>query len=102
MSECPFAWHQLQGESESGPDFEAMTIACAVCGVGHTFRITWTGRNRARADTTIFPATGSRTISREVIRWSIATCQDTIVNMERDGVVVTHGRTDIQGQPVGL
>lgn len=101
MRECRFDWHQLEGDSETGANFEATTIACAICGVGHTFRITWTGRNQARVDTNIFPATGSQTISREVIRWSLATCEGTIGDMERDGVIVSRGRTDIQGQPVG-
>ncbi|HET7056211.1 MAG TPA: hypothetical protein VFI12_07085 [Thermomicrobiales bacterium] len=102
MSECPFAMHQMAADTETGPNSESMTIACAICGVGHTFRITWTGHNRARVDTIIFPAEGSHTISREVIRWSIASCEGTVGDMEQDGVIVTRGSTDIQGQPVGL
>lgn len=102
MSECPFAWHQLEGNSETGPNYEKMTVACGVCGVGHTFQITWTGRNQARVDTTIFPAYGERTISREVIRWTVATCEDSISALERDEVSVIRGRTEIQGEPVGL
>jgi hypothetical protein len=79
-----------------------MTISCGICGVGHTFQITWTGRNQAKVETVIFPAHGERTIGREVIRWSIASCDDTIRDMERDGVSVTRGKTEIQGEPVGL
>ena len=101
MSECPFAWHRLEGNSESGPNYESATLSCGVCGVGHTFKITWTGRNQVRVDTIIFPADSERTISRDIIRWSIETCEDTIRDMERDGISVTRGRTEIRGEPVG-
>src|SRR5688500_3460197 len=102
MGECPFSWHQLEADPETGSDFEKMTLSCGICGVGHTFQITWTGRNQVKVDTTIFPARGERTISRDVIRWSIEACEGTVRNMELDGVRVIRGRIDIQGEPVGL
>ena len=102
MSECPFTWHQLESSSETGPNFEKMTLSCGICGVGHTFQMTWMGRNQIKVDTTIFPAHGVRAISRDVIRWSIEACEGTIRNMERDGVSVIRGTIDIQGEPAGL
>jgi hypothetical protein len=78
-----------------------MKLSCGICGVGHTFQITWTGRDQVEVDTTIFPAHGVREISREVIRWSIEAREGTIRNMEQDGVTVVRGRTDIQGEPAG-
>jgi hypothetical protein len=102
MGECPFSSHQLEANSETGSNFEKMTLACGICGVGHTFQITWTGRDQVRVDTTISPAHGAREISRDVIRWSIEACEGTIRNMEQDRVTVIRGRTDIQGEPAGL
>ena len=102
MAECRFDWHVWEPRAQQRPGYEKVRVVCAVCGAGHTLEIATIGPGRREVDLTIFPAAGESTISREVIRWSITACAETIADMERDGIVVVRGDTTTLGRPVGM
>ena len=77
MTECNFRQHKWEPHVHQRPGYERVDLTCKICGVGHRFENTAMPGGQ-RADITIFPATGQRSISREAILWAIYTCDGTI------------------------
>jgi hypothetical protein len=102
MAECALSQHQWDPRVKDRPGYERIDFVCKICGVGHRLEITAMPRGEKRVDITIFPATGESNISRDIIRWSMLTCQGTIQQMQQDGVTVIQGGTTIEGQPRGV
>jgi len=50
----------------------------------------------------IFPAMGSATISRDVVRWSILTHEANLADIRRAGVEVFDEPVALEGTPVGI
>lgn len=100
MGECLFHDHQLVGETRQGADYEQVTMSCSRCGAGHTLLITDVGSQALRIDITIFPANGARAVSRNIVQWSILTCEQTVQDMEGDGFHVIRGETTILTEPI--
>lgn len=101
MAECAFRHHDFKGDVQRGEGFEQITMRCRICGVGHTLLINWTGSNAATVDVTVFPPSGQRTVNRDVVRWAVLASEETVRDMERNGVSVVRGETSILGEPIG-
>lgn len=102
MSECEFRLHQWDTREQHHPGYERVEFVCKICGVGHRLEITALHQGKMQVDITIFPATGPRKISREIVRWSMLTSEGTIQQMQQEGVDVVRGPINIEGQPEGL
>jgi hypothetical protein len=102
MTECALRQHQWDPRVQERPGYERIDFACRICGVGHRLEITTLPRREKRVDITIYPATGETEISRDIIRWSVLTCEGTIQQMQQDGWTVVRGDTIIEGQPRGI
>ena len=103
MRECKFDWHAPEGEliDHPGGSQEARTF-CAICGVGFSVFFSPAGPRSVSLRLEIFPADGDTMISRDVIRWALASYQRTIQDMETDGFHVIQEPDYIKGKPVGL
>jgi hypothetical protein len=102
MAECALRQHQWDPRVADRPGYERIEFVCTICGVGHRLEITAIPGGEKRVDITIFPASGESEISRDIIRWSMLSCEGTIQQMQQDGVAVVRGGTTINGQPRGL
>jgi len=77
------------------------TMSCRRCGVGHSILIRQTAPKTLETLLTVFPATGTDTISRHVIRWSFLTYEAANRDSEDEGYTVIRGTTVIGGTPIG-
>jgi hypothetical protein len=79
-SECHASDHDLGGSTGGTSAHQTATVACRKCGVGHTVEIRRLGPRKVGVDLTIFPAHGSWTVSRDMIRFFMlsyeSTCQE--------------------------
>ena len=94
-SECCAADHDFSGSSGGTSAHQTATMTCRKCGVGHTIEIQHLAPQKIAVDIKMFPAHGSHTITREMIRYFMlcwaATCQD----IEKDGNAVVRGTPEI-------
>lgn len=97
MAECKFRDHLWEPRSNTSPFEDEVTLACAVCGVGHSVVFDKRVPGRVTTALTIFPSTGSRTISRSVIRWSILSHEANLSDIRETGVEVIEEPSTIEG-----
>jgi len=89
-SECAFKKHHLT-ESAGGTSLHATAaIRCLICGVGFTAEFQPVDNNpqKTRASLKVFPARGSRTISKDMMAFFLTTWEGTCQEMEQDGLIV--------------
>ena len=101
MAECNFRDHLWDPQSNTTPLADEVTFACAVCGVGHSVVFDKRVPGQVTTALTIFPSTGSRTISRNVIRWSILSHEANLSDIRETGVEVIDDPATIEGVAVG-
>jgi hypothetical protein len=101
MVECGLRDHAFVPISSGGSEETKAGLYCHHCGLGHDLTMTWLGPTRARFDLRVYPATGSPTISREMIQWAILSAAKTKSDMAARGVSVVEGETVIEAAPVG-
>ena len=94
-TECGAADHDLQGTSSGTAMRQTATLACRMCGVGHTIDITYLEPQKIQVDLKVFPATGSRTVSRDMIRFFMMSWASTCQEIEGDGNVVVRGTPEV-------
>jgi hypothetical protein len=101
MAECAFPDHKWDPTSSSSPWLDEVKFACANCGVGH--EVTFDKRTPGQVTTClrVFPAQGSRTINRAVIRWSILAHEANLADIRATGIDVIDEPSLIDGTPVG-
>jgi hypothetical protein len=90
-TECGPADHDLDGSSGGTPVHQTATLACRKCGIGQTIEIRYHGARRVGVDLTIFPARGSRTVSRDMVRFFMLSYESTCQEIAGDGNVVVRG-----------
>jgi hypothetical protein len=66
-------------------------LACRKCGVGQTSVIRPLGHRRVGIDMTIFPARGSQTVSRDMVRSFMLSYESTCQEISGDGNLVGRG-----------
>src|SRR4029453_9709678 len=66
-------------------------ISCGRCGVGHSILVRRTGEQTLETQLTVFPATGVKTISRDIIRWSTMSWEASNKDSEDQGYEVVRG-----------
>jgi hypothetical protein len=66
-----------------------------MCGAGHILALTMMLTGEIQADITVLAAKGESKVSREIIKWSLLTCEGTIQEMQQDGAVIVRGETII-------
>jgi len=91
-----------RGEEEHRSGGLIAKIWCTRCGVGHSILVRQTDARTLETQLTIFPATGSQTISRELIRAFMAMYEETNQTSESKGYRVIRGTPTIGGMPVGI
>lgn len=101
MSECSFRDHEWKPSVENGPGTQRVTMACWRCGVGHRVDYLQETSGRVRVALTVFPARGSTTIDRQVVRWSFLTHAANIDDIRRSGMEVVEDTSTLEGTPVG-
>jgi len=74
---------------------------CMTCGAGHGVAIAQMDTRRLLVALTVFPASGSTTISRAMIRFAVAATEANIADMKRDGFEVEFAPPEILGTPIG-
>jgi len=94
-SECGAADHDLDGSSGGSQRHQTATLACQKCGVGQTIDIRHLAPQKIQVDLKIFPAHGSRTVSRDMIRFFVLSWETTCQEIEGDGNVVIRGTPEI-------
>jgi hypothetical protein len=99
--ECQYG-HSMTGSSpRTTPSGDtSFKVYCEDCGVGYevSFRISGAG---VRTKATIFPATGSKTISRDVTRRLLALWESANEEYERKGYEVIRESPTVLGVPTG-
>lgn len=90
-TECDAADHDFDGSSDGTEAHQTTTLACRKCGVGQTVDIRYLGVQRVGVDLTIFPARGSRTISRDMVRFFMLSYESACQEVASNGNVVIRG-----------
>jgi hypothetical protein len=94
-TECGAADHDLTGSTGGSPAHQTSTVACQKCGVGHTIELRYLTSRSISVDLRIFPARGSSTVTRDMIRFFILSWESTCQEIEQDGNVVVRGTPEI-------
>jgi hypothetical protein len=90
-SECRASDHDLDGSSGGTSAHQTATVACRKCGVGHKIEIRRLGPQKVGVDLIVFPARGSRTVSRDMIRFFMLSYESTCQEIAADGNTVVRG-----------
>jgi hypothetical protein len=100
--ECSDSQHDITGSSRgSGSNAATSEIRCSRCNVRMTVTLRSSGRT-VRPDVQIYPATGSTTISRAMVRYFMATVSQTIGEMKADGYQVASYTPTIHAMTTGI
>jgi hypothetical protein len=100
--ECRSDLHDFNGTASGGSSSaQASEIKCRRCGVREVVRLNFSGRT-VRTNMQIYPATGSTTISREIIRYFVAVYGSTVSELKSDGYQVIESTPTIHGTSVGI
>jgi hypothetical protein len=94
-TECGAADHDLEGSSGGTSVHQTATMACRKCGVGQAVDIRYLGNRRVGVDLKIFPARGSTTVSRPMVRFFMLSYESTCQEIAGDGNVVVRGTPEI-------
>jgi len=94
-SECRTVDHDFSGSSGGTPAHRTATMTCRKCGVGNTIQIQHLAAQSIAVDMKMFPAHGSHTITRDMIRYFMLCCESTCQDIERDGNTVVRGTPEI-------
>jgi hypothetical protein len=98
--ECDFRDHEWAGKHSHEGNVDLTVTKCARCGVGHDLRFVQAGPLELKAQLRIYPATGTTSISREVIQYSIMATESTIAEAVEQGFTVKR-EFSRDGEPVG-
>ena len=90
-TECGAADHDLGGSSGGTSVHQTATLACRKCGVGQTVDIRYLGNRRVGVDLRIFPARGSVTVSRAMVRFFMLSYESTCQEIAGDGNTIVRG-----------
>jgi len=100
--ECGFKEHDLDFTAkDAGPSTAISEIRCLRCGIRMTVTLRSFGRT-VRPDVQIYPATGSTTISRDMLAYFFATFRPTLDELKGAGYQVAENTPTIHGTPVGV
>lgn len=101
MAECEFREHQWHPKTRSEGPVQFADLKCLNCGTGHGVAIAQMDAKKLLVALTVFPATGSTTISRALIRFAVMATEANVSDMRRDGFEVEVAPPEILGTPVG-
>ena len=89
------------GSREIGPNAAVSEVKCRRCSVRMTVTLRSSGRT-VRPDVQIYPATGSGTISRAMVRYFMTVVSQTLGDMKADGYQIADFTPTIHGATVGI
>jgi hypothetical protein len=95
MAECLMKWHEWDQHHVNQSRYQEFRITCRICGAGHMLALTMKPTGEVQADIIVFAAKDESKVSRDVIRWSLLTCEGTIQEMQQDGMNIIRGKTSI-------
>jgi hypothetical protein len=100
--ECNFREHDFDSGATSGTASPQISdIRCRRCGVRLNISLQFAGKS-VRPSVNIYPATGSVTISRDMIRYFMAVWDGTVKELQGDGYQVANYSPTIHGTTVGV
>jgi hypothetical protein len=99
--ECPAAAHVLAHSIVSEPGYTSTAIRCDICQVGCVLDMR-AGDGVMHIEYFVFPADGCDEISREMTMWAVGTCEESIRDMEKQGVPVRRSTPVIGFRPDSL
>jgi len=81
---------------------QLLRMECAHCGVGHSILVRTTAPGTLETQLTVFPATGADTVSRTIVRWSVASWEESNRDAEAKGYEVVRVEPVVGAATVGL
>jgi hypothetical protein len=102
MAECTFTNHDWGGSTDRSGDRQTSTFRCRLCGVGHTLDLRFRPNDTVEAGLVIFPATGSETVSRDIIRFLMLGYEQTCAQIRDDGLTLIEATPEVHGIAVGV
>jgi len=100
--ECGRRDHVLTGSIVNEPGYTSVAVRCGRCHVGYLSDVWWEPSGEARVDYYVFPADGATTITREIMTWAIAACEQSITELEQMGGRVQRSTPTIGMRPESL
>jgi hypothetical protein len=94
-SDCGDSNHDMTGSDSGTSTHRTAILACSKCGIGQSVELRYLGNRRVKTDMTIFPARGSRTVSRAMIRFFMLSWDLSCREIEGDGYILERGAPEI-------
>jgi hypothetical protein len=99
--ECARSDHVLTGSIVEEPGYTSVAVRCGRCHVGYLSDVRWEP-GEAHVSYHVFPADGAMEISREILMWAVAACEESIAELEQMGGRVRKSKPVIGGRPESL
>lgn len=99
--ECARSDHVLTGSIVEEPGYTSVAVRCGRCHVGYLSDVRWEP-GEAHVSYHVFPADGAMEISREILMWAVAACEESIAELEQTGGRVRKSKPVIGGRPESL
>lgn len=100
--ECPPDNHVMAHSIVEEPGYMSTAIRCEQCHVGYLVDLRAAEDGEMEAEYFVFPADGCDAISREIIMWAVATCEESFGVLERQGISVRRSTPVIGWRPESL
>ncbi len=91
----------LTGSIVQEPGYTSVAVRCGRCHVGYLSDVWWEP-GEAHVSYHVFPADGAMEISREILMWAVAACEESIAELEQMGGRVRKSKPVIGGHPESL
>ena len=99
--ECARRDHVLTASIVEEPGYTSVAVRCGRCHVGYLSDVRWEP-GEAHVSYHVFPADGAMEISREMLMWAVAACEESIAELEQMGGRVRKSKPLIGGHPESL
>jgi hypothetical protein len=100
--ECARRDHVLTASIVEEPGYTSVAMRCDRCHVGYVSDVRWQPGGEAHVAYHVFPADGATAISQEMLMWAVATCEESIAQLEQMGGRVQKSKPVIGGRPESL
>lgn len=100
--ECPPGDHVMAHSVVEEPRYTSTVIRCELCHVGCLADMRVDDAGRMHLDYFVFPADGCDAISREIVMWAMATYQESLGDLQQQGIQVQLSAPHIGHRPESL